>query len=175
MLDTHSSHAGILGESPLRPDFAICLKDRNPAALTTLGFLEVERTEAVNKLDSIGQAVSCGEALLRLLDPSLGRPALVGVTDLRTIQWVKVYMSREGHFSYQVAPSEDNARASLYAVLGSNWGSILALPTFSGSSAGGALEVQKFLGSGGSGAVYSCSMGEEVGRASCADCTRPTL
>ncbi len=160
VLDTHNGHRGILGDSALRPDFTLCLKGRNPVPLTTLGFLEIKRTEAVCKPDNVGQAVSYGETLLRLLDARMGRAVLVGVTDLRTMQWVKVYMSEEGHFTYEVPVRDDNARASLYTILRSDWASSLAVPSFSLSTRGGELQVLGFLGSGR-------GMGQEVSVAGC--------
>lgn len=158
LLDTHADNKGILGSSPLRPDCAMYLKGRFAVPLTTLGFVELERTSDVDDLESIGQAVSYGETLLQQLAPGLRRQALVGVTDLKTIQWVLVSMEN-GKFVYQVAEKQDDARASLFAVLRQDWSTSagLQLPVFRPP-----MELQDFLGSGSSGVVYKCNYNGEV-------------
>ncbi len=144
LLDTHLGNKGTLGSSPFKPGAAMYLKDKQPVPLTTLGFLELKRTAVMDDAESIGQAVSYGETLLELLSPGMGRQALVGVTDLRTIQWVLVTRQGSG-FKYQVADKQPDARASLFAVLCHGWATAgLQLPSFIYDA--GPLEPVKMLG-----------------------------
>jgi hypothetical protein len=124
-----------------------------------LGFLELKRTSDVLDLESIGQVVSYGEALLRLLGLGLRRKALVGVTDLKTIQWILITFDGNT-FQYQVAPRQNDVRASLYAVLRSDWADKagLELPEFKHDE----LLLRSFLGSGSSGVVFHCTLNSQV-------------